>query len=143
MGIKTSVLAIALLVGLGHGSAFGAEPTAKGKVTWTASFSEGVRQAKAQGKPLMVDFFATWCGPCKMMDQKTYTDAAVQSELANWISVRVDVDRDPRLSQQYKIKSIPTTVLFTADGKPISSTSGFMPPKEFISLLSKARETKK
>ena len=76
---------------------------------------------------VIVDFFATWCGPCKML-------GPVLEELANERSevhvVKVDVDENPNLSRTYGIMSVPTMVLFK-NGKQVSKKTGFM-PKELI-----------
>lgn len=112
------------------------------KIGWVENFQGALEQAKKENKPVLVDFYATWCGPCKMMDKQTYTDSAVAAEMSNWVSVKIDVDKHEALARQYKIESIPTTVLLGSDGKTISSTSGFLGPKEFVSLLSKARPAK-
>lgn len=72
-------------------------------------------------KPTLVDFFATWCGPCKM--QSTILD-----ELKNKVGdaaniVKVDVDRNPDLSAKYQIRSVPTIIIFK-NGEPQWRASG-------------------
>lgn len=61
-------------------------------------------------KPTLVDFFATWCGPCKMQ-------SPILDELKNKVGdaaniVKVDVDRNPDLSAKYQIRSVPTIIIF-------------------------------
>lgn len=61
-------------------------------------------------KPTLVDFFAVWCGPCKM--QGPVIDQ-VKSEVGDKANViKIDVDRNPQLSTQYRIQSVPTLILF-------------------------------
>lgn len=75
----------------------------------------------------LVDFFATWCGPCKML-------GPVLEEIANDRSdiqiVKMDVDQNPNLSKSYGIMSVPTMILFK-NGSPVSTKNGYM-PKEMI-----------
>ena len=85
------------------------------------NFEELVLQAKI---PVLVDFWATWCGPCRMV-------APVVEELAEEYDGRisfgkVDVDQNPRIASQYGIMSIPSLLIFK-DGKPVSNIVGFRP----------------
>ena len=72
-------------------------------------------------KPTRVDFFATWCGPCKMQ-------SPILDELKNKVGdaaniVKVDVDRNPDLSAKYQIRSVPTIIIFK-NGEPQWRASG-------------------
>lgn len=72
-------------------------------------------------KPTLVDFFATWCGPCKMQ-------GPILDELKNKVGdaaniMKVDVDRNPDLSAKYQIRSVPTIIIFK-NGEPQWRASG-------------------
>ena len=72
-------------------------------------------------KPTLVDFFATWCGPCKMQ-------SPILDELKNKVGdaaniVKVDVDRNPDISAKYQIRSVPTILIFK-NGEPQWRASG-------------------
>ncbi len=80
------------------------------------------------GKGLvLVDFFATWCGPCKMLGPVLEDMASDRDSID---IVKVDIDESMNLARQYGIMSVPTLVLFK-DGQVVAQTSGFQ-PKESI-----------
>lgn len=72
-------------------------------------------------KPTLVDFFATWCGPCKMQGPILEQLKAKIGDDANII--KIDVDRNPDLSAEYQVRSVPTLVIFK-DGAPQWRASG-------------------
>lgn len=84
-------------------------------------------------KPLvLVDFFATWCGPCKMLSPVL---EEVAQEMAGQIEiVKVDVDQQTPLAAQYKIMSVPTMLLFK-NGELIQRISGYQPKQQLVSFL--------
>ncbi len=80
---------------------------------------------------VLVDFFATWCGPCNMLTPEIEKlDKEAQLKI-----IKIDVDELPDIARKYKVMSIPTLLLFK-DGKLINQSLGYMPLnhlKEFIS----------
>jgi thiol:disulfide interchange protein len=110
-------------------------------IKWTP-VATALTKAKEENKPILLDFYADWCGPCKMMDKQTYTDPTVQKEMANWITVRVDVDHQQALAAKHDIKAIPTTVLLDPSGKAIGRETGFIDAKQYLALLEKSRPKK-
>ncbi|NLC64691.1 MAG: thioredoxin [Erysipelothrix sp.] len=81
---------------------------------------------------VLVDFYADWCGPCKMI---TPVLKEVQEELQDEVSIiKVDVDADGELAQRFDVMSIPTMILFK-DGKPVDRRTGFMPKPEVIKFI--------
>ncbi len=85
-------------------------------------------------KPVLVDFTATWCGPCKMM-APILVD--VKKEIGDAVSIiKVDVDNNPQAAQEYNIQGVPTLILFK-QGKQIWRQSGVVPKKELVQLLQK------
>ncbi len=82
--------------------------------------------------PVLVDFFATWCGPCKML-------APVLDEVASELSgkatvYKVDVDKSPEIAQRYSIMSVPTLIVFE-NGQVKKTTMGAQPKSSLLALF--------
>ncbi len=82
-----------------------------------SDFNEIIKDSK----PTLVDFFATWCGPCKMQGPILEQVKAAVGDTANII--KIDIDRNETLAQQHGIRSVPTLILFK-DGKAVWRASG-------------------
>ena len=83
---------------------------------------------------VVVDFFATWCGPCKML-APVLED--VQEEMKNVKIVKVDIDENPNVASEYKVKNIPTIQVFK-NGEEITTNVGFLPKGALVEMINKS-----
>lgn len=84
--------------------------------------------------PVLVDFFAEWCGPCKMMPPILKD---VKTEMKDKIRIiKVDVDKNPSISSKFQIKGVPTMILFK-EGKVLWRDSGVIPASQLVQTISK------
>lgn len=83
------------------------------------SFSETIKQAEKEGKLVFVDCYTSWCGPCKMMSSKVFTQKYIGEYFKeHFVSLKVDMEKGegPELAKKYGVKAYPTMLVLTSDG---------------------------
>ncbi len=90
------------------------------------NFNEDIKKGK-----VLVDFYATWCGPCRMLGPVLEDLATDRSEIK---IIKIDIDENRELAKKYGIMSVPTLMLFN-DGVNISTKNGFMPKELLVEWL--------
>lgn len=83
-------------------------------------------------KPVLVDFFATWCGPCKMI-APAIEEIATEMEGKAHV-YKLDIDQSQDIAMQYNVASVPTLILFK-DGQPVKKTVGAQPKPALMALF--------
>lgn len=86
--------------------------------------------------PVFVDFYAEWCGPCKMTEPIV---EELSNELKDVTFVKIDVDNDQELASEYSVFSIPTFMIFKNKGKVASQFVGAMGKEGFLDEINKAK----
>jgi thioredoxin 1 len=89
----------------------------------------------SSSKPVLVDFSAEWCGPCKMM---TPVLSQLKEKLGDRIRIiKIDVDRNPDIASEYRIQSVPSLILFQ-NGSVVWSGAGVMPASHLENIIQKS-----
>ena len=97
------------------------------KIVNTQEFNELMNE-----KTVLVDFFATWCGPCKMLSPVL---EGVAEKMKDKVTiVKVDVDRSPDLAAKFGVMSVPTMIMFK-NGRQVDAFSGYMPEANLMANI--------
>ena len=82
-------------------------------------------------KKILIDFFATWCGPCRMVSPIV---DEIAEEHPEFVVAKIDVDRNPELTGEFGVMSIPTLVVIK-DGKVVNQSAGARPKAQILAML--------
>jgi thiol:disulfide interchange protein DsbD len=120
--------------------------TPKGSVelVWHSDEAEAVAEARAANRPLLVDFAASWCLPCKEFEVKVFARPEVAEAMRGYTLLRVDLsheDDDPRLAEikrKYATDTLPAIRVVSPEGAILARADTYLPPEQFLRLLATA-----
>jgi thiol:disulfide interchange protein DsbD len=101
-----------------------------------------IQKARQEGKPVFIDFTATWCLPCKELEIKTFSDSRVREGLQNWVLLKADMTQFSsgpveQLKKVYGIQGVPTLIFLSGDGQERKDLRaiGFITPEEMLDKI--------
>lgn len=117
-------------------------------VDWNSYYEDVLNEARELKKPVIIDFYATWCAPCRELEDITFHDAAVVKQAeSDFIMIKVDVTKGgnpfhERLLKQYEVKGVPTVVFLDRDGKEREDLRlvDFLPPDLFLGRMAELKK---
>jgi thiol:disulfide interchange protein DsbD len=107
------------------------------------AFDVALAKAKADCKPVMIDFFADWCAACKELDQHTYVAKDVVTESQRFVTIKVDGTNDheitDKLYEKFGVKGLPTVAFVSPTGDVLDKprVTGFLNPEQFLTEMQK------
>ena len=112
------------------------KPRTDAPVSWGNQLDAALAKAKSAGKPVLIDFEATWCGPCHTMDQWVWNDVAVAALITDgFVAIKVDADLQKALVTRLRITGYPTMMVMDNDGKEVRRVDGYQSSKQMLSFL--------
>ena len=111
------------------------QPSPHSLIFTNADFNGALKEAAAKHKYVFVDAYASWCGPCKLLQATTFHNKkAAAFYNANFVNISIDMEKGegPQLAQAWGITAYPTLIVFTPGGKPLLGTMGYMGADDLI-----------
>jgi thioredoxin-related protein len=100
-----------------------------------ANWAKAIAEAKKQKKMIFIDAYTSWCGPCRMLKQKTFTDKAAGDFFnKHFINIALDMEKGDGIAfaQKYQVAAYPTLFIMDAEEKSVTTSEGYINPAQLI-----------
>jgi thiol:disulfide interchange protein DsbD len=136
--LSTGMLVAGVFLAPGVKEGGGAATVAEDHLRWQPYEAAAVAAARTGDSPMIIDFSAEWCAPCRELDEKTFAAPEVRAVLEGYARFKVDLtrstDANQELTGEYGVMGVPTVIVF-AGGEEIFRITGFEPPERFLKRL--------
>lgn len=103
---------------------------------WHQNYDDACREAKAANLPILLHFYADWCGPCQQMEQGVLNSPDVMRQLGTVVvGAKIDVDHHPQIVARYAVEGYPFDLVVSPDGKVLHRASGYAQPTHYIKRI--------
>jgi len=107
-------------------------------IAWQSDWNAAFQKAKEQHQLVFVDYFATWCGPCRQMDATVFRDAEVKRRLSDFVLLRIDVDKNT-VGRLHHVSALPSYVVYDAEERERFRITGALPLDTFSAAVESIR----
>ncbi len=102
-----------------------------GPIEWRTNLEGSLADARSTGKPVLLDFYADWCGYCQKLRAEVYPSTEVAMEARKFVTVTVNVDRNQRAAAKYEVEGLPTVIFLDSNGYVLDRIAGFVDARTF------------
>lgn len=135
--VATLVVGIATWIGLSAGSRADDETPIK-TISWRTSYAAAADEAAREGRPLLIEFTAVWCGACRQMQQLTFRDRRVIEYVESaYVPLVIDADEHSDLVSGFRIEAFPTTLVVSPELKVVKRLTGYQSASTLLPELEK------
>jgi YHS domain-containing protein/thioredoxin-related protein len=109
-------------------------------LAWRRNYKQAAEEACRRKRPILIKITATWCGPCRQMQQLTFTDERVRRRLRrDFVLLELDADEHPKLVADFRVQAYPTTLVVSPELKVVKRMTGFQSAGDLVSVLEHVR----
>ncbi|MBS1706419.1 MAG: thioredoxin family protein [Armatimonadetes bacterium] len=104
---------------------------------WFTDYDAALAEATKTNRKVLIDCFATWCGPCKMLEKNVHSTAEFKALSKEFVFLKIDVDAQKDIAEKYNIEAMPTTIVTDNTGAEIGRFVGYVPVAEYLAEIRK------
>jgi YHS domain-containing protein/thioredoxin-related protein len=110
------------------------------RLAWRRNYKQAAEEACLRRRPILIRITASWCGPCRQMQQLTFTDERVRRRLRrDFVLLELDADEHPKLVADFRVQAYPTTLVVSPELKVVKRMTGFQSAGDLVSVLELVR----